>query len=226
MRLHRKVFILLAALLWPWPSAGQEAEWRTTMDQAIRAHLNSNQAAAERLLLHAIALAEKLQPQDQRLTQSLVGLSSVYFEQGRFHEAEPLLQRAIEIDKAVLGPRHLDVAAHSNALGLVYARRNENDKAEPLYREALGIFEEHLGPDHGHVGMVLRNLAGLLMIEGRPQEAAVLYVRLLPIQERTDGYKSPEYADSLDNYATVLRMLGKIDEARDLEGRAMEIRNN
>ena len=84
MTKFRKLLCLLGLLLWPLPLTGQEVEWRSTMDQAVQAHIKGNQAGAERLLLHAITLGEQLEPQDERLVQSLVGLSSIYFEQGRF----------------------------------------------------------------------------------------------------------------------------------------------
>ena len=57
----------------------------------------------------------------------------------RFGEAEPLLRRALEIDKASYGEQHPTVAVRLNNLGQLLTDTNRFGEAEPLMRRALEI---------------------------------------------------------------------------------------
>src|SRR5215471_9884123 len=64
---------------------------------------------------------------------------------GKYDEALPLAERALEIRERRLGAEHRDVAAAIDNLAGIYTNRAEYLKAEPLYRRALAIREKALG---------------------------------------------------------------------------------
>src|SRR5262249_40223739 len=65
---------------------------------------------------------------------------------GKYDEALPYFESALEIRERMLGPDHLDVSQAINGLALLHYYRGEYSKAEPLYQRALAIQEKALGP--------------------------------------------------------------------------------
>src|SRR5262245_14475437 len=77
---------------------------------------------------------------------------------GKYDEALPYIERALEIREKRLGPDHTDVSQAINALGRLYYYKGDYVKAEPLYRRAMAIREKSLGPEHPDVADSLNNL--------------------------------------------------------------------
>lgn len=75
-------------------------------------------------------------------------LGEHYLADGRYGEAEPLLQSALVMRKWLLGNTHLDVAFSLYRLAALYDNQGRYSKASLLFREALALFEEELGPEH------------------------------------------------------------------------------
>ena len=78
-------------------------------------------------------LEKALGPGHLRVADSLNMMSGIYQVQGRYPEAEPLLDRALEIREKVLGPEHPDVANTLNNLGTLYNSQGDPAKAEMFY---------------------------------------------------------------------------------------------
>jgi tetratricopeptide (TPR) repeat protein len=76
--------------------------------------------------------------------------------QGKYEEAEPLYQRALDIFEQKLGPNHPHIAFTLHNLANLYRDQGKDQRAEPLYQRALAICEQRLGPDHPRT-MKLRN---------------------------------------------------------------------
>ena len=86
----------------------------------------------------------------------------VYFNfQGRYKEAEPLYQRALEIYERVLGSDHPDTATTLSNLADLYDCQGRYEKAESLYQRALEILIKVLGKEHPNTQTCLKNLAKL-----------------------------------------------------------------
>ena len=58
-------------------------------------------------------------------------------EQGKYQEAIPIAERAVEVAKHTLGPDHPKTAADLNNLGFLFQKIGDYAKAEPLLQEAL-----------------------------------------------------------------------------------------
>jgi CHAT domain-containing protein/tetratricopeptide (TPR) repeat protein len=142
---------------------------------------------------------------------------------GKYDEALPLAERALEIRTRLLGSEHRDVAAAINGLAGIYTGRSDYVKAEPLYRRALGIREKMLGKDHLDTGASLNNLARLYQNQGRYADAESLYQRVLAIYEKGLGKDHPDTATSLSNLAGIHRVQGRYEEAESLFKRALAI---
>ena len=67
------------------------------------------------------------------------------FKQGKYQEAIPLAEKAVELTKRVYGPEQPNTAQSLNNLAVLYRVMGEYAKAEPLYQEALRIRQKVLG---------------------------------------------------------------------------------
>jgi CHAT domain-containing protein len=136
-------------------------------------------------------------------------------KQGRYKEAEPFAQRALELGKQELGPEHRSTAALLSNLALLYDTQGRYADAEPLHKRSLAIWEKALGPDHPDVARSLNNLASLYHTQGRYADAEPLYKRSLAINEKALGPGHPDVALSLNNLAHLYRAQGQIILALD-----------
>jgi CHAT domain-containing protein len=88
-----------------------------------------------------------------------------------------MLERALALREAALGPDHADVAISLNNLAALYEKQGDLDAARPLYERALRVWETALGPEHVTVAIALNNLALLLDRQGDRAAARPLVLR-------------------------------------------------
>jgi CHAT domain-containing protein/Tfp pilus assembly protein PilF len=144
--------------------------------------------------------------------------------EGKYDEALPLAEGALESRERLLGTEHPDVAAAIDNLADIYTERGAYVKAGPLYRRALETREKVLGKDHPDTAESLSDLAALYYYEGKYEEAELLYRRAIDIHEKALGKDHPDTAASLNDLALVYQKQGKYVEPEPLLKRALEIR--
>ncbi|KAM3099751.1 tetratricopeptide repeat protein [Phormidesmis sp. 146-35] len=157
------------------------------------------------------------------LATCLNWIAELYYAQGRYSEAEPLLARSLSIRKQQLGAMHPDVATSLSNLAVLYKSQGRYSEAEPLYIRSLSIQEQQLGAMHPDVARGLNNLAGLYDSQGRYSEAELLYVRSLSIWEQQLGAMHPDVALGLNNLAGLYGSQGRYSEAEPLHVRSLSI---
>ncbi|MEL7275973.1 MAG: tetratricopeptide repeat protein, partial [Pseudomonadota bacterium] len=86
----------------------------------------------------------------------------LYEATGRYDEAEPRYNQAIEIDRNTIGAKHPDFAIDLNNLAGLYGLTGRYEDAEPLYKQAIVILEATLGPEHPNTKTVKANYAGMI----------------------------------------------------------------
>jgi esterase/lipase superfamily enzyme len=88
----------------------------------------------------ALALAEQqTAPDHPSVAKSLNNLAELYRQQGRYAQAEPLMQRALATRERALGPDHSDVGTALTNLAGLYRTQGRTAEAEPLFERALAI---------------------------------------------------------------------------------------
>src|SRR5437899_2393241 len=97
------------------------------------------------------------------------------YQQGRYEEAIPLAQRAL--NEHVLGPEHRNTATLLNKLAGLYHDTGAYAKAEPLLQRALAIDEKVLGPEHPDTANMLNNLSSVYYAIGAHAKAEPLLQR-------------------------------------------------
>ncbi|HEY3835116.1 MAG TPA: tetratricopeptide repeat protein [Bryobacteraceae bacterium] len=130
-----------------------------------------------------------------------------------------LLDRALSIDRRLLGERHPETATtETNLSGLLLAAGRTAESVQ-MGRAALTAFEATLGSDHPRTATAASNLADALRAQGDRAGAERLYRRALDIDERAYGPTHPETLADVHNLAEFLREIGRVSEAATLERR-------
>jgi tetratricopeptide (TPR) repeat protein len=146
------------------------------------------------------------------------------FDAGKYDEARPLIERALEIRERVLGPNHRDVAAAVHNLGFIHSNKGEYDKAEQLYQRALDIWEKVLGPEHPDVALATNGLANAYTSKGDYAKAEELYLRALNIWDKALGPKHLVSAHPLHNLGAIHYAKGEYAQAESFYQRALAIK--
>jgi tetratricopeptide (TPR) repeat protein len=156
----------------------------------------------------------------RKLSAESIGL----YHAGKYDEACPLAERALEIRRRELGPDHLDVANSLNNLGNIYYFKGDYAKAEPLYQHALALRKKWLGPEHHQVAGLLNNLALIYYDQGEYEKAEQVHQHVLTILEKTLGPEHPQVANSLNNLAVIYRAKGDYEKAESIQKSVLAIR--
>ncbi|WP_287278778.1 MULTISPECIES: tetratricopeptide repeat protein [unclassified Okeania] len=156
----------------------------------------------------------------KRLVEQIIQLN----QQGKYAEAIPLAEKALEIRKRALGDNHLDVARSLNDLGRLYQSQGKYKEAEPLYQKSLAIRKQKLGDNHPDVAISLNNLAVLYYQQGKYSEAEPLYQKSLDIRKEQLGDDHLDVAQSFNNLALLYYQQGRYSEAEPLYQKSLDIR--
>jgi CHAT domain-containing protein/Tfp pilus assembly protein PilF len=146
------------------------------------------------------------------------------YREGKYAEALPLAQSAVELAQKTVGADHPETATSLNNLAFLYESQGQYAKAEPLFLRAQAILEKALGADHPDTASSLNNLATLYRSQRQYGKAEPLYVRALAIREKVLGADHPDTATSLNNLASLYHSEGHYAKAEPLYMRALAIR--
>ena len=80
------------------------------------------------------------------VAQSLNQLATLYYDLGRFAEAEPLLRRAVEAQDKAARPDPLEQARSQTLMGLLLVAQRRYAEAEPHFLKAIALREKAQGP--------------------------------------------------------------------------------
>ena len=164
------------------------------------------------------SLAEDDDPNALRLQlNQLIG-------QGKYQEAIPVAERAVEVAKRTLGADHPKTADALNYLGFIFQKIGNYAKAEPPYQEALRIRQKVLGPEHLDTAGSLNGLAVLYLDMGEYAKAEPLCQEALRICQKVLGPEHPGTALCLFNLGSLYRAVGEYAKAEPLYQEALRIR--
>jgi tetratricopeptide (TPR) repeat protein len=93
----------------------------------------------------------------------------VVHAQGDLKYARCLLERALAIREAHLGPDHRDTATSLTNLAEVLVDQGDLAGARRLYERALSIFEARMGADHPNTERMRASLAAVTAALGHRQ---------------------------------------------------------
>lgn len=196
--------------------------YRSRLDRGESQNYQEEQELAIKYWRKAIELQNESGLQID-LATSLNNLAGLYRATGRYSEAEPLYQQALELRKRLLGDNHPAFATSLNNLAGLYKSTGQYSKAELLYQQALELRKHLLADNHPDVAASLNNLALLYDEQGRYDEAEPLYLQSLELGKRLLGENHPSFALILNNLALLYYHQGRYSEAEPLSQQAIEL---
>jgi tetratricopeptide (TPR) repeat protein len=120
-------------------------------------------------------IGESVESEDAGRAWCNLGL--VFHHRGAFAEAEAMMRRAMEIDRAI-GCEY-GLARDVGNLALVFESRKEYDRAMELYRESLAICER-IGADDIACGK-WANMGDIAHVQGEHDEARAMWMRAIAL---------------------------------------------
>src|SRR5262249_10844250 len=116
-------------------SLAEDHAWEKALSEGRQFRQQGHYTEVEKVLLLAVAEAEKLSPENRRLAFGLNELAAWYHASGRFSEAEPLYRRALNIWEKV--SEHQEVAILLNNLAGLCLDLERYEEVQQLSKHAL-----------------------------------------------------------------------------------------
>ena len=173
-------------------------------------------AKSEALLRQTIDIETGALPSDDaRLMLARAALAELVLNDGNYQEAERMLQESLVFFEKQPERWQQEIGPLLGDLGVVRRFQGRNDEAIGLFREAIAMHEAELGAEHP---ILIRPAAG------RKDDADMIFRRAVRIAEQRLGTEHPAYSDVLLSYATFLRSTSHKREAKLLEARVRNAR--
>jgi eukaryotic-like serine/threonine-protein kinase len=142
-------------------------------------------------------------------------LANVYADQQQWLLAKQTYERALEIDRRVLGDDHPRIAERLANLAIVAQNLGDLKLAETLFQDAIRRYEQAYGDQHPDTGAARGNYGLLLWREGRLAEAEPLLRSALDVVLKLYGPDNYNVAYARVSFAILLHDQGKLGAAEN-----------
>jgi tetratricopeptide (TPR) repeat protein len=142
---------------------------------------------------------------------------------GRYAQAQPLYEKALEIRRRLLGENYPATAASYNNVGVNLHHLGNYVQAQSLNEKALEINRRLLSDNHPDTAMSYNNVAFDLSAQHKYADAQVLDEKALEIRRRLLGDNHLHTAMSYNNLAHELNGQNRYAEAQPLHEKALDI---
>ncbi len=163
----------------------------------------------------------KGQPEVQARLMETIG--NVYYSLGLYPQAQPLLEKALDTRKHVLGPENPDTLLSMADLATTLRREGQLTDAEKMLRQTLESQRLVIGPENPSTLSTMVDLATTLGEQGRPTEQEALLRQALAAQRRVLGPEQSDTLKSMNNLADTLGAEGNFSGAEELLRQTLEI---
>ncbi|KAK4661301.1 uncharacterized protein QC763_0115120 [Podospora pseudopauciseta] len=151
-------------------------------------------------------------------------IGKIYYDEGRWEEAEKLNVQVMEARKTKLGADHPSTLASMANLASTYRNQGRWEEAEKLEVQVMETSKTKLGTDHPDTLTSMANLASTYRNQGRWEEAEKLEVQVMETSKTNLGTDHPDTLTSMANLASTYSNQGRWEEAEKLNVQVMETR--
>jgi tetratricopeptide (TPR) repeat protein/predicted Ser/Thr protein kinase len=179
---------------------------------------------------HIMALTARRDqhPNDVNVARQLCAVlnnqAALLFTQSNVADAKQFLDRAMDIEKTVLGENDPEYATSLSNLAYYYSQRGDKVQAEEYYKQALALRQKVLGSSDPKVGRSLRNLADFYWQQGDVKRAQELMAQAIEVYRKQLPKTSADYAWAVNNLGLILASQRNYAEARKQFMEALELR--
>jgi serine/threonine protein kinase/Tfp pilus assembly protein PilF len=168
---------------------------------------------AKQLYNRSLNILETTSAPPTDISALLDDLANVYADEQQWGLAKQTYERALEIDRRVLGDDHPRVASRLNNLAIVAQNMGDLKLAETLFLDAIRRNERTYGDQHPETGTVRSNYGLLLRREGRLAEAEPLLRSALDVELKLYGPNNYNVAYARVSLAMLLHDQGNLAAA-------------
>jgi serine/threonine protein kinase/Tfp pilus assembly protein PilF len=176
-------------------------------------HQQGQDREAKALYIRSLGILETTNAPQSDVSAVLDDLAKVYAREQQWTLAKQTYERALEIDRRVLGDDHPRVAVRLNNLAVVAQSMGDIKLAESLYREAIRRNEHAYGSRHPETAAAKGNLGLLLQRQGRLSEAEPQLRNALEVMLSLYGPDNYNIGYARVSLAMLLHDQGKLPEA-------------
>jgi eukaryotic-like serine/threonine-protein kinase len=176
-------------------------------------HQQGQFGEAKDLYIHSLGILETSVAPQTDVSAVLDDLAKVYAREQQWTLAKQTYERALEVDRRVLGDDHPRVAMRLNSLAVVAQNMGDLRRAEDLYREAIRRHEKTYGDRHPETILSKVNYGLLLQREGRLAEAEPLLRDAVSMTSSLYGPDHYKVGYARVNLAMLLHDQGNLTEA-------------
>ena len=148
---------------------------------------------------------------------------TVYRRIKQYTQAKEFHQKALMIDKSILGEEHSKVATSYGNLGGVYLSLGEYNQARELYEKTLLIQRKILGDEHANVATSYNNLGSVYSGIGDKNKAKELYEKAQLIRKNLFLEETVAAAVTYRSLGNVYSDIGDYERAKEVYDKALTI---
>jgi non-specific serine/threonine protein kinase/serine/threonine-protein kinase len=151
-------------------------------------------------------------------------MAQVYNTLGLSAKARPLAEKAVELQRKLLGVEHPDTLRSMHVLAEIEWRRGQYNAAASLLQHVVEIRRRILGPEHPETLLSMYYLAIVKNDQGQYAEAAKINRQVLDIRRRVLGPEHPDTLSSMGQVAVAEGYQGHFATAAHLDQEVLELR--
>ncbi len=163
------------------------------------------------------------------LSSCIIELAEVYMDQMKFEKAQPLYEKAIELQNKAFEEEHgylmdlPEVAIISRTLSSVYKEQGKFDDAKSALNRAVAIMRKYHTSDNQFIAPYKVDMARLMVEQGNLKKAETIYLRELDIIDNSYGPNHPYTARVHGFLAELYALQGRYSEAEPLINETLAI---
>jgi tetratricopeptide (TPR) repeat protein len=209
-----------------WGDAIAHAEELLALRTRVQGPKHFETVNAEWLLknLRHVATMPKEDRVAYQSSQTLNREAEALRAEGKYGQAQPYFEKALEIRRRLLTDDHPDTAESYNNLAADLGDQGKFARAQPLHEKALEIRRQLLTDDHPDTAESYDDLAGNLNAQGKYSAAQPLHEKALEIYRRLLTDFHTDTLITYNNLAYNLDLQGKLAQAQPMHQKALEIR--
>jgi len=209
-----------------WIARGCVQYFQSRGNEQVVQKLESRQhdaGAYRKMVQERLRHAERtLSQDDPELAEALLGAGNNAIFEGNYHEAEPLLTRALDVCTRIHGEKSSQTIFALNRVCIVKRLLRKFDEAESAIQRAVDGARTYFC-DNGLYPWTLENLALLREAEGTIDDAEVGFAEAVAVREKISGFPSYEIAEALYHQSGCLLRVGKLGPAENAIRRAISV---
>jgi tetratricopeptide (TPR) repeat protein len=154
----------------------------------------------------------------------LAEVGRIFYDEGRWSEAEKIQVQVMETRRRVLGEEHPDTLTSTANLALIHRDQGRWSEAEKIQVQVIETMTRILGEEHLGTLISIGNLASTYRGQRRWSEAEKTQVQIIETMTRILGEEHPDTLTSIANLASTYRGQGRWSEAEKIQVQVMETR--